>query len=145
MLQDKARLLVTHQLQYLPQADRVVVLEGGRIVAQGTYQDCLANHSFARLLAEHNSHAGAEEGGEGGEGGKDDPQLSEGSDGEGGAEAAAPERSPLLRADTKLIQARVAEDAVDLAPGTLGRADMEVRWRVGGLAVVEEGLGRGWA
>lgn len=33
-MQDKARLLVTHQLQYLPHADRVVVLDAGRIVVQ---------------------------------------------------------------------------------------------------------------
>ena len=37
-----ARVLVTHQLQFLPQADLVVKMEHGRIVATGTYHELMA-------------------------------------------------------------------------------------------------------
>ena len=36
------RVLVTHQLQFLPQADLVVKMEHGRIVAAGTYHELVA-------------------------------------------------------------------------------------------------------
>ena len=36
------RVLVTHQLQFLPQADLVVKMEHGRIVATGTYNELVA-------------------------------------------------------------------------------------------------------
>ena len=36
-LKDKTRLLVTHQEFVLPYADKIVVLEEGKIVFQGTY------------------------------------------------------------------------------------------------------------
>ncbi|KAK2076831.1 hypothetical protein QBZ16_005057 [Prototheca wickerhamii] len=39
LLGNKTRVLVTHQLQYLPAADQVLVLEGGRIAAQGTHAE----------------------------------------------------------------------------------------------------------
>lgn len=64
LLQDKARLLVTHQLQYLPGAHHIVLLDNGRVEVQGSYEECLANESFARLLAEHNTQAGGEVQGE---------------------------------------------------------------------------------
>lgn len=38
----KTVLLVTHQLQYLPDCDRILVMEGGRIVHTGTYQQLVA-------------------------------------------------------------------------------------------------------
>ena len=34
-LQDRTRILATHQMQYLPEADWVVVMEAGRISHQG--------------------------------------------------------------------------------------------------------------
>lgn len=39
MLQGRTRLLVTHQRQFLPACDRVVVLRGGRVFADGAYAD----------------------------------------------------------------------------------------------------------
>ena len=36
------RVLVTHQLQYLPSADEVVVLRDGRVAERGTYRQLLA-------------------------------------------------------------------------------------------------------
>ena len=37
LLKDKTRVLVTHQEFVLPYSDKIVVLEEGRIVFQGTY------------------------------------------------------------------------------------------------------------
>ena len=37
LLQGRTRLLVTHQRQFLPACDRVVVLRGGRVFADGAY------------------------------------------------------------------------------------------------------------
>jgi len=57
-IKDKARLLVTNQLQYLSHAHKIVLMDAGEIVIQGTFEECLLNESFARLLAEHNSQSG---------------------------------------------------------------------------------------
>lgn len=40
-LKDKMRLLVTHQLQYLQSADKIIVMNDGQIQAQGDYKELL--------------------------------------------------------------------------------------------------------
>lgn len=40
-LKGSTRVLVTHQLHYLPQADHIIVMDQGQIVAQGKYQDLI--------------------------------------------------------------------------------------------------------
>ena len=57
-IRGKARLLVTNQLTYLPQADRIIMLENGEIIAQGTFDECQSCPAFVRLLSEHNAKAG---------------------------------------------------------------------------------------
>lgn len=48
-LRGKTRLLATHQLQFLSQADLILVLHEGRLVEAGTYQELLSNRGeFAR-------------------------------------------------------------------------------------------------
>ncbi|KAL4852933.1 Multidrug resistance-associated protein 1 [Chlorella vulgaris] len=105
---DRTRLLVTNQLQFTPQADRVVVMDAGRIVAQGTYEECSQHPVFADLLQEHNADHGA--------------------DAEEGEAAAAhlPPGDPvgasdsarvLIRKDTAAITARTAAEVI----GTTGR------------------------
>eukprot|EP00538_Stauroneis_constricta_P012382 CAMPEP_0119570218 /NCGR_PEP_ID=MMETSP1352-20130426/43504_1 /TAXON_ID=265584 /ORGANISM="Stauroneis constricta, Strain CCMP1120" /LENGTH=1567 /DNA_ID=CAMNT_0007619885 /DNA_START=651 /DNA_END=5354 /DNA_ORIENTATION=- len=42
LMQGKTRLLVTNQLQFLPQCDHIVALKRGKIVEQGTYDDLQA-------------------------------------------------------------------------------------------------------
>ena len=50
-LAGKTVLLVTHQLQYLPSCDRVVMMVGGRIEEEGTYPELLAKKgSFCALM-----------------------------------------------------------------------------------------------
>ena len=41
-LAGKTRLLVTNQLQYVPEADKVVVLKDGRVAEAGAYKDLMA-------------------------------------------------------------------------------------------------------
>lgn len=60
-IQHKARLLVTNQLTFLPQADKIVMIENGEIVAQGTFEECQECASFVKLLSEHNAKASEEE------------------------------------------------------------------------------------
>ena len=55
MLAKKARLLVTNQLQYLPQADKIIYVESGRVVGQGSYDKVSLIPGFASLLNEFNS------------------------------------------------------------------------------------------
>lgn len=50
-LAGKAVLLISHRVNVLRHADRIVLLDEGRIVAQGSHQDLLAN-PFYRLMAE---------------------------------------------------------------------------------------------
>ncbi|CAL8104328.1 unnamed protein product [Orchesella dallaii] len=50
-LAGKLRILVTHQLQYLPQADHVLVLQNGSVAAQGTYGELVdAGVDFVNLM-----------------------------------------------------------------------------------------------
>ncbi|KAJ3222538.1 hypothetical protein HDU81_009818 [Chytriomyces hyalinus] len=49
----KTRILVTHQLHFLPQVDSIVLMDGGKIVAQGTFNELLQNNeAFATMMNE---------------------------------------------------------------------------------------------
>ena len=55
ILDSKTRVLVTHHLQYLPNADHVVVLDNGRVTGSGTYSELLASGiDFIGLLGDGN-------------------------------------------------------------------------------------------
>ncbi|CAH0557999.1 unnamed protein product [Brassicogethes aeneus] len=50
-LKGKTRVLITHQLQYLKSADHIIVLDEGRIAAQGTFEELSdSNLDFTKLL-----------------------------------------------------------------------------------------------
>ncbi|XP_033103781.1 multidrug resistance-associated protein 5-like isoform X2 [Anneissia japonica] len=50
-LKDKTVLFVTHQLQYLKQCDKVLMLKGGAIVEAGPFQELLAaDKEFSKLI-----------------------------------------------------------------------------------------------
>uniref|UniRef100_A0A3P9JMH4 Cystic fibrosis transmembrane conductance regulator n=1 Tax=Oryzias latipes TaxID=8090 RepID=A0A3P9JMH4_ORYLA len=51
VLKKKPRILVTHQLQYLTEADQILILKEGHMVAKGTYTELLQSGlDFASLL-----------------------------------------------------------------------------------------------
>lgn len=52
-LKNKIRILTTHQLQYLQNADKILILSDGGIGGQGTYQELQSSGlNFAKLLQE---------------------------------------------------------------------------------------------
>lgn len=55
LLKGRTRILCTHAYQYLSQVDQVVVLDKGRIVEMGSYEDLLddPNGNFAHLVSTH--------------------------------------------------------------------------------------------
>lgn len=57
VLSRKSRLLVTNQLQYLPQADKIIYIESGRVIGQGSYEKMSLIPGFKSLLNEFNSKA----------------------------------------------------------------------------------------
>ena len=55
LLKNKARVLVTHGVTFLPQCDHIVVMEEGTVKEQGTYDKLSSKESghLARLMEEH--------------------------------------------------------------------------------------------
>ena len=49
MLKDKTRILVTHAIDFLHMADRIIMMDKGRITAQGTYEELQDNEVFKKL------------------------------------------------------------------------------------------------
>ncbi|KAJ3050077.1 hypothetical protein HK097_008934 [Rhizophlyctis rosea] len=61
-LKSTTRLLVTHQLHFLPQVDNILVMKDGRIVEQGTYAELMANGAgLAELMKEFGGAGGKKE------------------------------------------------------------------------------------
>ncbi|GJP77074.1 hypothetical protein CLOP_g7507 [Closterium sp. NIES-67] len=57
ILENKTRVFVTNQLNYVPEADLIAVVDKGTVVEQGTYKDLMARGGmFARLMLESGSH-----------------------------------------------------------------------------------------
>lgn len=55
-LRGRIRVLVTHQLQYMPQADHIILLFQGKILSQGTYQELIdSGIDFISLMASSES------------------------------------------------------------------------------------------
>lgn len=56
-LGNKTRILVTHHLEVLPDADMIMVMEEGRIAQQGTYKELLSRPGLLQsLMAEHGNN-----------------------------------------------------------------------------------------
>eukprot|EP00892_Ulva_mutabilis_P008206 jgi/Ulvmu1/5758/UM025_0012.1 len=62
-LASKTRLLVTNQLQYVPDADKVVVLRDGRVAEAGTYADLMTRKggALAEMMQDVQTDIGAAE------------------------------------------------------------------------------------
>lgn len=53
-LKDKTRILVTHQLHFLPEVDYILVMKDGKVAEQGTYKSLLdANGEFSKLIRDY--------------------------------------------------------------------------------------------
>lgn len=50
VLRDRTRILVTHAIDFLNQADHIVMMDHGRIKAQGTYQELEKIKEFSDLM-----------------------------------------------------------------------------------------------
>lgn len=50
MLKDKTRVLVTHALDFLNQADHIILMDHGKIKAQGSYADMEKIKEFQELI-----------------------------------------------------------------------------------------------
>ncbi|CAI6007087.1 unnamed protein product [Closterium sp. NIES-65] len=72
VMSGRPRIVVTHQLQYLPSCDRVLVLDGGKPVALGPYADLASQVDFQGLLGGDEREGDEGEGGVEGLGEEDD-------------------------------------------------------------------------
>lgn len=52
-LKNKTRVLVTNQLHFLSQVDKIILVHGGQIKEQGTYEDLMENGEFFKQLMEN--------------------------------------------------------------------------------------------
>ena len=58
LLKNKTRVLVTHGVQYLSQADRIVVLKQGKVSEVGSYRELVqAGSEFSRFQDEYGTRA----------------------------------------------------------------------------------------
>ncbi len=100
-IRDKARLLVTNQLSYLPQADKIIMIENGKIIAQGTYDECQSCAAFVRLVSEHNAKSG------------DDPK-----DNGKAAKQKTSKPAKLPKSNTKDLSSRMLAKAIEGVPAS---------------------------
>ena len=54
-MKSSTRLLVTHQRQFLPLCDRIVLMNAGRIETEGTWKD-VESHPILRVVEQGREH-----------------------------------------------------------------------------------------
>jgi ATP-binding cassette subfamily C (CFTR/MRP) protein 4 len=55
MLKEKTRILVTHSIDFLHLADKIVMMDKGKITAQGTYDELMVSNETFKKLQEINN------------------------------------------------------------------------------------------
>jgi ATP-binding cassette subfamily C (CFTR/MRP) protein 1 len=96
LLKDKCRILATHQLHVLRRCDRIVYMSEGRIVADGTFDQLMANNpSFQRIMAT----VAQEDGQEGRQQDDEDGEVEEGRSKQDSAKKRPQESAALLMQD----------------------------------------------
>ncbi|XP_074513337.1 multidrug resistance-associated protein 1 [Sebastes fasciatus] len=96
LLKDKTRVLVTHGLSYLPQADLILVMVEGEITEMGSYQHLMATEgAFAEFLRTYAAVENTD---------NDEPTPKTGTKGLNNGSAAAPVGSPGDSSVSKLSQ-----------------------------------------
>lgn len=56
LLRNKTRILVTHAVDFLHLADRIVIMQGGRIQAQGTLDELQSNAHMKQIIETHHKN-----------------------------------------------------------------------------------------
>ena len=56
LLKDKTRILVTHAIDFVHLADRVVIMKKGKVYAQGTYEELKDNEYMQQVMDIHKAH-----------------------------------------------------------------------------------------
>lgn len=56
LLKDKTRILVTHAVDFVHLADKIVIMEDGKIKAKGTFEELATNEYMIQILDIHKKH-----------------------------------------------------------------------------------------
>ena len=56
LLKEKTRILVTHAIDFVHLADRVIIMKKGKVTAQGTYEELKDNEYMKEVMDIHKSH-----------------------------------------------------------------------------------------
>ena len=56
ILKDRTRILVTHAIDFVHLADRVLIMKEGKIAAQGSYDELKDNEYMKQVMDIHNTH-----------------------------------------------------------------------------------------
>lgn len=59
-LVDKTRVIVTHEIQYVSSADRVIIMDCGKVIADGTYDEIKNNEIYQELKKSMKSTASSD-------------------------------------------------------------------------------------
>jgi len=129
LLAGATRILVTHQTQYLPLADRVVLLDGGAVIAQGTYEELRNSDVDLSALSALNAETAADapagaspvvarragEAAKAGEAGKAGKAREAGEAGDGRSEKTAGDRSSTSKGSVLVKDEERATGSVSFA------------------------------
>ena len=56
LLKDKTRILVTHAVDFVHLADKIVIMDKGKIIAQGSYNELKSHPYIVKIKGIHDSN-----------------------------------------------------------------------------------------